>query len=285
MKITETIHAFKHHFHLALGENQYADRFVYSYILLGETICLIDAGVMGTAPLLLDYLKQIGRSPSEISLVLLTHAHPDHIGGCLAIKKTSSASFCAHPADKPWIEDVGRQYRERPILNFFEFVAGPVRVTRELKEGDTVSWQKGKTIRVLETPGHSLGSISFFFEEEGALFSGDAIPAAGALPIYVNPQTSIESIRKLQRVPGVRYLFSSWHEPLSGDSITTIMEEGIHYIERIDEIVADLSRTMGSTTSLEELSLLALERMGIKAKKVLPMVMTSFGSHLKKNNV
>jgi glyoxylase-like metal-dependent hydrolase (beta-lactamase superfamily II) len=180
---------------------------------------------------------------------------------------------------------VGKQYRERPILNFFELVGGPVRVTRELKEGDTVSWQKGKTIRVLETPGHSLGSISFFFEEEGALFSGDAIPAAGALPIYVNPQTSIESIRKLQRVPGVRYLFSSWHEPLSGDSITTIMEEGIHYIERIDEIVADLSRTMGSTTSLEELSLLALERMGIKAKKVLPMVMTSFGSHLKKNNV
>ncbi len=282
MKITETIHAIKHPFRLALGEGQYADRFVYSYILCGKKVCLIDAGVSTTSPLLQDYLKKLGRSPEEISWVVLTHAHPDHIGGCLAIKKNSPASFGAHAAEKPWIEDVQRQYRERPILNFFELVAGPVPVEWELKDGEMVSWDQGRTLKVLETPGHSLGSISFFFEEEGALFSGDAIPAAGTLPIYVNPQASIESIRKLQRVPGIKYLFSSWHEPLSGDSITTIMEEGIRYIERIDEIVADLSRAMGSTAPLEELSLLALERLGIKANKVLPIVMASIEAHRKR---
>jgi hydroxyacylglutathione hydrolase len=282
MKITETIHAIKHPFRLALGEGQYADRFVYSYILCGKKVCLIDAGVSTTSPLLQDYLKKLGRSPEEISWVVLTHAHPDHIGGCLAIKKNSPASFGAHAAEKPWIEDVQRQYRERPILNFFELVAGPVPVDRELKDGEMVSWDQGRTLKVLETPGHSLESISFFFEEEGALFSGDAIPAAGTLPIYVNPQASIESIRKLQRVPGIKYLFSSWHEPLSGDSITTIMEEGIRYIERIDEIVADLSRAMGSTAPLEELSLRALERLGIKANKALPIVMASIEAHRKR---
>ena len=282
MKITETIHAFKHNFRLALSENHYVDRFVYSYILLGKKICLIDTGVRGTAPQLQGYLKQIGRSAQEISRVLITHAHPDHIGGCLIIKKNSPASFGAHAADKPWIEDVQRQYRERPILNFFELVEGSVSVEWELKDGEMVTWDQGRSLKVLETPGHSLGSISFFFEEEGALFSGDAIPAAGTLPIYVDPQTSIESIQKLHRVPGVRYLFSSWHEPLSGDSITTIIEEGIRYIERIDEIVSDLSRTMGSTTSQEELSLLALERLGIKVPKVPPMVMTSLEAHQKK---
>jgi glyoxylase-like metal-dependent hydrolase (beta-lactamase superfamily II) len=282
MKITETIHAFKHHFRLALGENQYADRFVYSYILEGEKICLIDAGVMGTAPLLLDYLKQIGRSPSEISIVLLTHAHPDHIGGCLAIKNTSPAFFCAHPADKPWIEDVEKQNRERPILNFFGLVGGPVRVTRELKEGNTISWEKGKTIRVLETPGHSLGSISLFFEEEGGLFTGDAIPASGTIPIYVDPETSIRSIQKLKKVSGVKYLLSSWHEPFSGNQINTAMDEGIRYIEKIDEIVTDLIKTMPPETSGEELSLRALERIGIKTNKVLHMVRTSFESHRKK---
>ena len=282
MKITETIHAFKHHFRLALGESQYAERFVYSYILLGEKICLIDAGVRGTAPLLQDYLKQIGRSPREISIVLLTHAHPDHIGGCLAIKNTSSAFFCAHPADKPWIEDVEKQYRERPILNFFELVGGPVRVTRELKEGNTVSWEKGKTIRVLETPGHSLGSISFFFEEEGGLLTGDAIPASGTIPIYIDPRTSIQSIQKLIKVSGVKYLFSSWHEPVFGNQITAAMDEGIRYIEKIDGIVTDLIKTMPPETSGEELSLRALERIGIKTSKVLHMVRTSFESHRKK---
>ena len=282
MKITQTIHTFKHHFRLALGENQYADRFVYSYILEGEKICLIDAGVMATAPLLLDYLKQIGRSPSEISIVLLTHAHPDHIGGCLAIKNTSSAFFCAHPADKPWIEDVEKQYRERPILNFFELVGGSVRVTRELKEGNTVTWEKGKTIRVLETPGHSPGSISFFFEEEGALFTGDAVPAVRTIPIYVDPRVSIQSIQKLARVADVKHMFSSWHEPIYGGQVQATMEEGIRYIEKIDEIVTDLIKTMLPETSGEELSLRALERLGIKTSKVLPMVRTSFESHRKK---
>jgi glyoxylase-like metal-dependent hydrolase (beta-lactamase superfamily II) len=282
MKITETIHAFKHHFRLALGENQYADRFVYSYILLGEKICLIDAGVRGTASQLQGYLKQVGRSPQEISIVLITHAHPDHIGGCLAIKKVSSASFYAHPADKPWIEDVEKQYRERPILNFFELVEGPVPVSQELREGDTLSWEKGKKISVLETPGHSLGSISFFLEEEGALFTGDAVPAAGTIPIYVDPKASIQSIQKLARVAGVKHMFSSWHEPISGNQVQTMMDEGIRYIQKIDGIVTDLSRTMPPETTGEALSLRALERLGIKTSKVLHMVRTSFESHRKK---
>lgn len=282
MKITETIHTFKHLFRLALGENHYVDRFVYSYVLLGENVCLIDAGVWGTAPLLQNYLKQIGRSPGEISIVALTHAHPDHIGGCLAIKKTSSASFYAHHADRPWIEDVEKQYRERPILNFFELVEGPVAVSRELKEGDTLLWDKGKTIKVLETPGHSLGSVSFFLEEEEALFTGDAVPAAGTIPIYVDPQVSIQSIQRLEKVSGVKYLFSSWHEPISGNQINTAMDEGIRYIEKIDEIVIDLTKTIPPEISGEELSLRALERMGIKTSKVLPMVRTSFESHRKK---
>jgi hypothetical protein len=60
------------------------------------------------------------------------------------------------------------------------------------------------------------------------------------------------------------------------------MEEGIHYIQKIDEIVGELSRTMPPVTSSEELSLRALERLGIKTNKVLPMVRTSFESHRKK---
>lgn len=282
MRITKTIHAFKHPFRLALGEGQYADRSVYSYLLIGDRICLIDTGVSSTSLLLQGYLKEIGRSPDEISLVLLTHAHPDHIGGCLAIKEVSSALVYAHSADKPWIENVERQYQERPIPNFFELVGGSVVVNRELKEGDIVSWDKGKTIRVLETPGHSPGSISFFYEKEEALFTGDAVPAVGTLPIYVNPQTSIESIRKLQKLSLTKHLLSSWHEPMSGDQVHATMEEGIHYIQKIDEIVTDLNKTIPPETSGAELGLRALERLGIKTNKILPMVRTTFESHRKK---
>jgi len=282
MKITETLHAFKHPFRLLVGEGHYVDRFVYSYILLGKNVCLIDAGVWATAPLLQNYLKQIGRSLEEVSMVPLTHAHPDHIGGCLAIKKASNAPFYAHRGDRPWIEDIEKQFRERPIPNLFELIEGPVPISRELKEGDTLSWDQEKTIRVLETPGHSVGSLSFFFEEEGVLITGDAIPAAGSLPIYVDPQASVQSIQKLRKVPAVTCLLSAWHEPISGDQIHATMEEGIRYFDRIDAIVTDLCKTMPPETSGEELSLRALERMGIKTNKVLAMVRTSFESHRKK---
>jgi len=267
---------------VAVGQGIYVDRFVYSYVLLGKKVCLIDTGVAGTAAQLETYSKKLGRSMEEVSLVLLTHAHPDHIGGCLALRKNSPASFGAHAAEKGWIEDVERQYRERPILNFFELVAGSVRVDKVLKEGDVIEWDQGKTLQVLETPGHSPGSVSFYFREEGALFSGDVVPAPDTLPIYVNPMECLESIKKLQRIADVKYLLSSWHDILTGDAIPRAMEEGIRYIERIDEVMGDLEKTMGSA-SLEELSLRALERLGIKATRVLPMVMTSLGSHLRKN--
>jgi glyoxylase-like metal-dependent hydrolase (beta-lactamase superfamily II) len=280
--MTDTIHAIKHPFRLGLGEGQYVDRFVYSYILLGEKIFLVDTGVTTTSALLQNELKNHGRSIQEVSLVLLTHAHPDHIGGCLRIKENSSATFAIHPADKSWVEDVEKQRHERPIPNFFELVGGSVPIDRGLKEGDIISWDKGKSIRVIETPGHSPGSVSFFCEEEGALFSGDAIPASGTIPVYVDPQASIRSIQKLKKVPGVKHLFSSWHEPISGNQIHKIMDEGIRYIEKIDEIVSDLSKTMPLETSGDELSLRALERMGIKMNKVLYMVMTSFESHRQK---
>ncbi|MDI7258779.1 MAG: MBL fold metallo-hydrolase [Thermodesulfobacteriota bacterium] len=282
MKITEMVHAVKHSFRLALGDGVFVNRFVYSYLLSGEKVCLIDAGVSETCSMLLDYLKKLDRTPGDISMVLFTHAHPDHIGGCLGIKKSSSASFGAHPADKPWIEDVEKQCRERPIPNFFELVEGSVPVDRDLKEGEVISWEKGKRVRVLETPGHSLGSVSFYCEEEGVLFSGDAIPAAGTIPIYIDPQASIQSILKLKKVSGVKYLLSSWHEPISGNQINTTMDEGIRYIEKIDEIVIDLSKTMPPETSGEELSIRALDRMGIKMNKVLYMVRTSFESHRQK---
>jgi hypothetical protein len=59
------------------------------------------------------------------------------------------------------------------------------------------------------------------------------------------------------------------------------MDEALRYIEKIDKIVKDLCKTMPPETSGEELSIRALEQLGIKTNKVLQMVKTSFESHRK----
>ena len=279
MQITESIHAIRHPFRLALGDGRYVDRFVYSYLIVGKTICLVDTGVYTTAPLILDYVRSLGRTPEEISLILLTHAHPDHIGGCAPIKKNAPAPVAVHRTEKHWVEDIERQYRERPIPNLFDLAGEGVPVERELIDGQLVPWEEGKTIRIIETPGHSPGSVSFFFEEEGALFSGDSVPSAGTIPIYVDPAASIMSVQKLKGLNNVKYLLSSWHEPILGDRIAEVMDEGCAYIRRIDAIVEEIHRK-GPLLSPEALSLLALERLGIKVPKVLFMIEATFRGHL-----
>jgi glyoxylase-like metal-dependent hydrolase (beta-lactamase superfamily II) len=280
MRITDTIHAIRHPFRLLLGEGRYAERFVYSYLIVGKTICLIDTGVAATAPLILDAIRELGRSPQEVSLILLTHAHPDHIGGCAPIRRLAPAPIAVHPTDRRWVEDVGLQYRERPIPNLFELAPEGAPVDRELTDGERISWEAGKTIRVIATPGHSPGSVSFFFEEEGALFSGDSIPAAGDIPIYTDPVASVASIEKLKQLSNAKLLFSSWHEPLAGERIAEIMDEGCRYIGRIDTLVREI-HAQEPHLSGEDLSRQALERLGITAPRVLFMVEASFMSHLR----
>jgi len=280
MKVTDTIHAIRHPFRLSLGEGRFAERFVYSYLIVGKKICLVDTGVAATAPLILDTLKELGRSPREISLILLTHAHPDHIGGCAPIKMLAPAPIAVHPKEKRWVEDVELQSRERPVPNLFELVPEGVPVDRELTDGETISWEEGKTITVIATPGHSPGSVSFFFEEEGALFSGDSIPAAGHIPIYSDPLALLASIEKLKHLSNVRVLFSSWHEPIVGGRIAETMDEGSRYIGRVDALVREID-AQEPNLSGEELSRRALERLGIKMPSILPMVEASFKSHLR----
>jgi hydroxyacylglutathione hydrolase len=280
MKITDSIHAIRHPFRLKLGEGRFVDRFVYSYLIVGKTICLIDAGVAATAPLILDAVRELGRSPEEISLILLTHGHPDHIGGCAPLRKFTAAPVAVHPTDRSWVEDIELQYRERPLPNLFELVPEGAPIDRELADGESITWEEGKTIRVIATPGHSPGSVSFYFEEEGALFSGDAIPAAGHIPIYSDPLASVASIEKLKHLPDVRILFSSWHEPIVGKLIAETMAEGRRYIERIGGLVREI-HAKEPHLSGEALSLKVLERLGITVPRVLFMVETSITSHLK----
>ena len=61
-------------------------------------------------------------------------------------------------------------------------------------------------------------------EEREALFSGDAIPAAGEYPIYEDVLGTVRFIKKLRDIKGLRVLLSSWADPQYGDTVYEAME-------------------------------------------------------------
>ena len=280
MQVTEHIHALKIPFKLRVGPAKTVDRFVFVYLIFGDQICLIDCGIAGSEAIILDYIKQAGRDPREITRLVFTHSHPDHIGASQALKKQTGCKIAAHIDAKPWIENVDQQYAERPIGNFFNLVGGSVEIDSELKDGDQVGLGDGKTLEIYHTPGHSKGSISLFYNKDKALFTGDAVPKAGSVPIYEDVATSITSIKKLKQIKGLEILIASWDDPQFGASVYPSMDAGLQWFQQIHEAV--LAETAGSDAlDAEDLSARVLKRLEFPEIPLVPIVVTSIGAHLK----
>jgi hydroxyacylglutathione hydrolase len=280
MQVTESIHALKIPFKLRVGPDKTVDRFVFAYFIFGDRICLIDSGVAGAEAVILDYIKNAGRDPREISRIIFTHSHPDHIGAGPALKKQTGCKLAAHIDAKPWIENVDQQYAQRPVGNFYDLVGGPVDIDLGLKDGDRVDLGGGETLEIFHTPGHSKGSISILYNKDRALFTGDAVPKQKTVPIYEDVAVSIESIKKLKQINGLEILMASWDDPQLGAGVYPSMDAGLQWFQQIHEAV--LAETAGSDAfDTDDLSARVLKRLGFPEIPLVPMVATSIGAHLK----
>ena len=281
MQITPTIHALRHPFQVPVAPGIALDRFVYSYLIAGETITLIDTGVAGCDTQIFDYIRSIGRDPAEISLVILTHSHPDHIGAARAIREETGCSIAAHPAERAWIYDVELQNRERPVPGFATLVGGPVPIDYELDRGDTIDIDGTREyeLQVLHTPGHSVGSIALFLESEGALFSGDVIPVAGDLPVYDDAGESVHSIQLLRSQRNIRVLLAAWDEPRYGDAAYRQMDLALDYLRKIHAAV--IAAAGDGSPDPMELTRKTVALLGLPPQAVNPLLARTFAANLK----
>ena len=151
------------------------------YLLVEDDgLTLVDAALPGCAGRILRYVEQLGRRPSEIRYILLTHAHPDHTGSISALLKRCDARVLAHAGDVR----VGRDGRRRlhypgQVLSLpgpFPFV-GRKYAHELVEDGSQLPLLGG--LRVLHTPGHTPGSISLYLEKLGVLLSGDIFISDG----------------------------------------------------------------------------------------------------------
>jgi glyoxylase-like metal-dependent hydrolase (beta-lactamase superfamily II) len=137
-------------------------------VLDGPEKVLIDPGHKHLWPALAARLEEDGLSPRDISLVIHTHCHPDHMEageilefdyGAVQAMSGTEAEFLAGPGREffPWM---GLDYPRGSIGRLLE--PGP------LDLGD-------KVIDLHLTPGHSPGSLCLHWPEAGVLITGDVV--------------------------------------------------------------------------------------------------------------
>ncbi len=281
MQITPAIHALRLPFKVPIAPGIALDRFVYSYLVYGETITLIDTGVAGCERQIFEYIRSTGRDPSEIALIILTHSHPDHIGAARAIREATGCSIAAHPAERAWIEDVECQNRERPVPGFATLVGGPVQLDHELVDGDSIEPDETRAgeMQVFHTPGHSAGSISLFMHSEGALFSGDAVPVTGDLPVYDDALASIQSIQRLHGINGIHTLLSAWDEPRKDEAAYQRMDDALGYLQKIHGTV--IAAAGDDPVDIMELTRRVAGQLGLPPQAVTPLLARTFAANLR----
>lgn len=232
MKIAENVHLIRKEFYVTPE----VKRYINIYLITGESCYLIDSGVSGSEKIIDEYLHSIGRNMSDIKGIFLTHAHPDHIGGAAEIKRITDCKVYAPMLELEWIEDIDIQYRERPIPNFYTLLSESVKVDVPLQDGDMVTLEEGLEICALLTRGHSHGSMSFILGNN-LIFTGDAIPVAHDLPIFVDYEQSLYSLDRINELSDVQYFCPAWDEIYDKTRLKEVINDSKRMLRKLKDAV------------------------------------------------
>lgn len=203
------------------------------YLIGGEEVVVIDPGSpyedeQHKLDVVIEKLLADGRRVREI---LITHLHPDHIGGVMHLSERFNLPVAAHRLTA-------------------EAIAETVRVDRFIEDDEIIALSGGQLdpdlhwhLRALWSPGHARGHLSFYEERTGSLITGDCIVGLGTVviaPPEGNMQDYLASLERLLELPRLTALFPA-HGPVLANTRGKIEEYLKHRLEREALIVGALS--------------------------------------------
>ncbi|MEO5983428.1 MAG: MBL fold metallo-hydrolase [Pedococcus sp.] len=155
--------------------------FVNGFVLRDDDgqVTLIDMGVKQSGPKVMAALSWIGSGPSDVTRLMLTHAHPDHAGGAAHVAAQTGRDFGIHEADAPFVTAGKMPPRDHSLRlgRLMNRMGGggfaPLSVGETFTDGQVVPFAGG--IEVVHTPGHSPGHAAYLHRGSGVLITGDSI--------------------------------------------------------------------------------------------------------------
>ncbi len=134
-----------------------------------DGLILIDPGYYESLHIVIDNIRELGFNPKDIKYILVSHAHSDHMDATDALVKLTGAKTFIGEDDLPLLTG-----------EIFHFPIRPFEPDVLIKDGDIISLGNTK-IKCLKTPGHTMGTISFFFdvEEDGKRYRAGMFGGAG----------------------------------------------------------------------------------------------------------
>ncbi len=179
-----------------------------------DGLTLIDTGFPGRVNLLLQAIRDLGRAPRDLKHVVLTHAHPDHIGSLAAIVRETGARTYMHPLDVP-IAERGSGFRPMTAAPgllatvLFRLFAGrisevePTKIDVELQDGDVLPIAGG--LQVIHVPGHCAGQVALLRAKDGVLFTADACTNVMGLGPPIGYEDRIQGETSQRKLAGLAF--------------------------------------------------------------------------------
>ena len=188
---------------LAPGVHRLGNELVNCYLIEeGNDLTLVDGGFPAFRRQLDAYLQSRGRTVGDITAVILTHAHSDHVGMVESVRRDAPATVHVQAKDADMARTGKSHPREGTILPYLRYPAlyklflvagrnGGAR-TPDIEQVTPFDGQIDLDVpgrpRVIPTPGHSPGHVAFHLPEHGILIAGDALCTYNPLTGKRGPQ-------------------------------------------------------------------------------------------------
>jgi metallo-beta-lactamase class B len=158
---------------------------------------LIDTGTQKMASVVFPNIVKLGFKPADIRLMLISHAHYDHMETMETIRRLTGATVAALEAEVPALVS-GHDLSSNETWGH-----EPIQVGRVLKRGDDITLG-GSTIKVIWTPGHTPGAAAYFIttQEDGRsyqiVYGGPPGPITGNPRYDTRPEDAFNSYKALR---------------------------------------------------------------------------------------